>query len=210
MTEFKTEQEKFWSGKFGDDYVDRSDGEVLVAANTALFARAFASVKKISSLIEFGANIGLNLKAIRQLLPESELAAIEINRKAAERLRTCGGVEVYEGSILDFRSEKTWDMTLIKGVLIHTAPDALPAVYDKLYKYSRRYICIVEYYNPTPVELDYRGHAGKLFKRDFAGEMLDRFPDLRLLDYGFTYRRDNNFAFGDGTWFILEKTGNAK
>jgi spore coat polysaccharide biosynthesis protein SpsF len=210
MAEFKTEQEKFWRGEFGDEYVDRSDGKALVAGNLALFARAFAATAKISSLLEFGANIGLNLQAIRQLLPESELAAIEINHKAAERVRSYGDVEVHEGSILEFQAEKTWDMTLVKGVLIHIAPDALPLVYDKLYKYSRRYICLVEYYNPTPVEVDYRGHAGKLFKRDFAGEMLDRFPDLRLLDYGFAYRRDENFAFGDGTWFILEKMAKAK
>ena len=32
--------------------------------------------------------------------------------------------------------------------------------------------------------VEYRGHTGKLFKRDFAGEMIYRF-DLKLIDYGF-------------------------
>jgi len=40
---------------------------------------------------EFGANIGLNLMALRQLLPEADLSAIEINRKAVESLRRLGG-----------------------------------------------------------------------------------------------------------------------
>jgi len=46
-----------------------------------------------------------------------------------------------------------------------------------------------------------------LFKRDFAGEMLERFADLKLLDYGFVYRRDPNFPQDDITWFLLEKSG---
>jgi hypothetical protein len=45
-----------------------------------------------------------------------------------------------------------------------------------------------------------------LFKRDFAGEMLERYPDLELIDYGFVYKRDNNFPQDDITWFLLKKT----
>jgi hypothetical protein len=56
-----------------------------------------------------------------------------------------------------------------------------------------------------PVSVNYRGNTDRLFKRDFAGEMLDRFKDLRLLDYGFSYHRDNNFPQDDINWFLLEK-----
>ncbi|WP_293073175.1 pseudaminic acid biosynthesis-associated methylase [Moorena sp. SIO4A5] len=89
--------------------------------------------------------------------------------------------------------------------MIHINPDKLAQVYRLLYESSNRYICISEYYNPTPVELNYRGHQGKLFKRDFAGELMDQFDDLRLLDYGFVYHRDNQFPQDDTTWFLLEK-----
>ncbi|HND74014.1 MAG TPA: hypothetical protein PKW10_06205, partial [Saprospiraceae bacterium] len=68
------------------------------------------------------------------------------------------------------------------------------------------YILIAEYYNPSPVTLNYRGHSNRLFKRDFAGDMLDQYPDLRLIDYGFCYRRDNLFPQDDITWFMLEKS----
>jgi spore coat polysaccharide biosynthesis protein SpsF len=95
---------------------------------------------------------------------------------------------------------------LIKGVLIHIAPDQLAAVYEKLYQVSRRYILIAEYYNPTPVSIPYRGHADRLFKRDFAGEMLDRYPALELVDYGFVYHRDPLFPQDDMTWFLLQRT----
>ena len=74
-----------------------------------------------------------------------------------------------------------------------------------MYAASRRYICLIEYYNPTPVEVPYRGEREKLFKRDFAGELLDTYPDLRLCAYGFQYHRDSNFPMDDVNWFLLEK-----
>jgi spore coat polysaccharide biosynthesis protein SpsF len=72
-----------------------------------------------------------------------------------------------------------------------------------------RYICICEYYNPTPVEVTYRGYQEKLFKRDFVGEILDMYPDLELVDYGFVYHRDNNFPQDDITWFLIQKSTKA-
>ena len=63
---------------------------------------------------------------------------------------------------------------------------------------------ICEYYNPTPVTVPYRGASERLFKRDFAGELMDRF-DLALVDYGFVYHRDSHFPQDDLTWFLLEK-----
>jgi pseudaminic acid biosynthesis-associated methylase len=204
---YPTEQESFWAGEFGDDYITRNQGKHLVAANIALFANILSHAGAIRSIIEFGANVGLNLAALAQLLPEVELAAIEINRKAVESLQRLGLVTVYPQSILEFCPGRTWDLTLIKGVLIHMSPDMLPKVYELLYHSSERYICLVEYYNPTPVSVPYRGHRNKLFKRDFAGEMLDRFSDLRLVKYGFSYHRDKNFPQDDSTWFLLEKAG---
>ncbi len=60
---------------------------------------------------------------------------------------------------------------------------------------------VAEYYNPTPVAISYRGHNDRLFKRDFAGELLDLYPQLQLVDYGFVYRRDPSFPQDDLTWF---------
>jgi spore coat polysaccharide biosynthesis protein SpsF len=135
-----------------------------------------------------------------------ELGAIEINESAVKELREWGGTNrIHHGSILDFNPDRTWDIALIKGVLIHINPDFLPQVYELLFRSSSRYILIVEYYNPTPVDVVYRGHAGKLFKRDFAGELLDKFPSLRVVDYGFVWHRDPVFPQDDPTWFVLEK-----
>ena len=120
-------------------------------------------------------------------------------------LRELGWVNVHHNSILEFETTEQYDFVFIKGVLIHVNPEALPKVYDLMHTTSSKYICIAEYYNPTPVEINYRGHSDKLFKRDFAGEVLDRFPDLTLLDYGFAYHRDSHFPQDDITWFLMEK-----
>ncbi|MDY7003479.1 MAG: pseudaminic acid biosynthesis-associated methylase [Cyanobacteriota bacterium] len=209
MSDFKTEQDKFWVGEFGDEYTERNQGSLVLAGKTALFAKIMARTRPIQSLIELGANRGLNLQAIKQLLPKIKLAAVEINEVAVKYLQASLGdcIEVYHQSILDFMPKNKYDFTLISGVLIHINPDYLGKVYELLYSSSSHYICIAEYYNPKPVEVSYRGHEGKLFKRDFAGEMMDKFPDLQLVDYGFVYHRDYNFPQDDTTWFLLEKTG---
>lgn len=207
MTQYKTEQEKFWAGEFGDDYVDRNQGPDVVASNVAFFSRILRRTENVKSAIEFGANIGLNLLALRTLKPDIALSAIEINAKAVQSLEGIGNVTIHAQSILDYTPSADHDLALIKGVLIHIDPSHLPNVYRKLHQATRRYLCIAEYYNPTPVEVSYRGNRDKLFKRDFAGEMLDAFPDLRLVDYGFVYRRDPNFPQDDTTWFLLEKAG---
>ena len=116
-----------------------------------------------------------------------------------------GGAEAISGSILDLQLDKTFDLTFTKGVLIHINPDKLQEVYNTLYSHSNRYILVAEYYNPTPVSIEYHGEKDKLFKRDFAGELLDRYTDLRLVDYGFLYKRDVNFPQDDISWFLMEK-----
>lgn len=197
-------QERFWAGEFGDAYTRRNRGEGLLASKTAFLARALSRCTPIHSAIELGANIGLNLEALLRLLPDVELAAVEINETAAAQLRRLP-VEVQQRSILDSRPDKTFDLAIAFGLLIHLAPETLPQAYDALHAASARYILLAEYYSPTPVEVTYRGHSGRLFKRDFAGEMLDRHDDLLLLDYGFAYHRDANFAMDDVNWFLLEK-----
>lgn len=117
-----------------------------------------------------------------------------------------GEVNIYTQSILDFQVDFQRNFVLIKGVLIHINPEYLNQVYDLLYQTSNKYICICEYYNPTPVEVSYRGHQGKLFKRDFAGEIMDKFNDLELIDYGFVYHRDYQFPQDDMNWFLLKKS----
>lgn len=201
-----TEQESFWKGEFGNEYTDRNKGAHWLAANMAFFSHSLAKTDRLSSVLELGANTGLNLAALNTLLPQTQLSAVEINEKAAKQLQqSLPAVDVNLSSILDFKTSKRWDLVFTKGVLIHINPEKLDTVYELMYQASSRYILIAEYYNPSPVGISYRGHSDKLFKRDFAGEMLDKYPNLQLLDYGFSYHRDTKFPQDDLNWFLLEK-----
>jgi pseudaminic acid biosynthesis-associated methylase len=205
--DYPTEQEAFWAGEFGDAYVERNSDARRVAYRAALLARILARTRGVARILELGANIGRNLLALRLLLPEATFGAVEINDKAADSLARIPNTRVFRGSMLDFEPEALgrYELTLTSGVLIHVNPDRLPDAYRRLHECSTRYVLLIEYYNPVPVEVSYRGHARRLFKRDFAGEMLDRYRDLELMDYGFQYHRDPNFPADDCTWFLMQK-----
>jgi pseudaminic acid biosynthesis-associated methylase len=206
-------QETFWQGRFGDDYVARNLPEAYLASNVALFSRIFQNKVPPSHLLEWGANVGQNLHAIQLLHPHARLSACEINPTAIATLKAnLPHVTLYAQS---FREPMPLvsplpDWLLCKLVLIHQPPEVLPTLYAQLLAQSQRYICIAEYYNPTPVEVCYRGHDEKLFKRDFAGELLTYAnthtnTPLKLIDYGFVYHGDSTFPQDDITWFVLEK-----
>jgi spore coat polysaccharide biosynthesis protein SpsF len=203
---YTTEQEAFWAGAFGAGYIERNRDPRQLAGNLAFFAEILKPLPEIRSVLEIGANIGLNLRALSLLLPGARLSAVEINDQAVAALREWGGVhEIHHESILDWEPAQPVDFVLSKTVLIHLCPDHLATVYRKLHASSSRFICIAEYFSRNPVEVEYRGHQGKLFKRDFAGEMLDRFPDLVLHSTGFASLRSVNFPQDDVTWHLLEK-----
>jgi pseudaminic acid biosynthesis-associated methylase len=199
-----SEQEKFWKGNFGDEYIGR-DKLDSVASNTSFFSEIIGKTNNIRSILELGCNIGNNLKAIKNIIPEAELHGVEINSKAVEVLKKEGNFDVIESSIQDYSTNKTFDLVFTKTVLIHINPEDLKPVYKKIYDYSNKYIVIAEYYNPNPVSVTYRGNEEKLFKRDFAGDFMKMFPDVSLIDYGFKYHKDNVFPQDDITWFLLCK-----
>lgn len=201
---FKTEQESFWAGTFGKDYIKRNDSEQLLFSKVALWARMLRSAHGVGSIREFGCNIGLNLLALKRLRPDLALSGIEINKAAADEAAALAVAEIRNGTILDPVGDSPVDLTFTSGVLIHINPEFLEAVYDNLVRNSRRYVLVAEYYNPVPTSVPYRGHADRLFKRDFAGDLIDGYG-LKLLDYGFVYKRDRWCPQDDVTWFLMEK-----
>tara|TARA_B100000963_G_C22559728_1_gene640759 strand:- start:347 stop:964 length:618 start_codon:yes stop_codon:yes gene_type:complete len=203
---FTTEQEKFWSSDFGNSYLERNKVKELLPNKINLFKEILKSIEDIKSVIEYGPNTGVNLLALKSILSVVELNAVEINSKAVsvlKKLDICN--KVIEDSMINFKNEKKYDLSFTSGVLIHINPDFLKKAYETLYNSSKKYILIIEYYNPTPVTIKYRGNIEKLYKRDFAGDIMKLFSDVKLLDYGFRYKKDNKFPLDDVTWFLLKK-----
>lgn len=203
---YQTEQEAFWAGSFGAEYRERSQvNERQLATSALIWGDALRAMQYTpKSGLELGCNIGRNLQALHFLAPSMELDGVEINEDSAQAARSLQLGNVYAKSILDFTPTRQYEMVFTRGVLIHLNPEVLPQVYATMYAASSRYICLLEYYNPSPVTVPYRNNQERLFKRDFAGELMDMYPDLKLLWYKFYYHRDV-FGIDDGTFFVLEK-----
>ena len=198
-------QQKFWAGEFGNSYISRNRSDEFLASNLHLFSKIFSKLSYApKSFVEFGANIGMNAKALKLLFPESVYCGVEVNEEAHRQLTELADIAIHS-SIETCELQETYEVSFTKGVLIHINPNNLKLAYEKLYNSSSRYILIAEYYNPTPVEIPYRGFADRLFKRDFASELLSIYADLNVIDYGFAFHR-GAFAQDDITWFLLEKS----
>ena len=136
---YATAQEELWVGSFGDDYVDRNDSGALLAPKLVLLTRILARTHGVRSILEFGANIGLNLIAVKSVLPGAELKAVEINEKAFRKLRRIQGVDAQLGSILSYGGDAVAILHSERS-LIHISPDEIQRAYETLYRAARRYV----------------------------------------------------------------------
>ena len=203
---FQTKQEFFWKGKFGDQYFKRNKSKDLLISYQKFFNKALNKANKINSIIEFGPNIGMNLVVLKKILKPKKITAVEINKINCIKLKKITNVEVINNSILNFVSKELYDLVVLRGLLIHINPKKLNQAYRAIYNSCKKdkYILFAEYYNPYPIKIDYRGNKNVLFKRDFAGEFMNKFKKTKLVDYGFVYHRDK-YPLDDITWFLLQK-----
>ncbi len=198
-------QEKFWKGKFGKTYSFRSTSVKREKDSVVFFKKIFNKNFKIKSILELGSNTGNNLIALNKLYKNANLNAVEINNHACKIMKKrLKKIKVYNASIKTFNLKQKFDLVLVKGVLIHLNPKELKNTYKKIFQFSKKYILIAEYFSPNPTTLLYRRHRNKLFKRDFAGEFLDKFPKTKLLNYGFVYNRDKH-PQDNINWFLIKK-----
>ncbi len=208
-TSSETEQVRFWRGEFGDGYTDRNaNTREQIEARVALWARITGRLDGAPprSILEVGANIGNNLRALRQLT-SAEFFAVEPNEKARQILIDDGVVgekNLRSGfaAAIDL-PDAAVDLAFTSGVLIHIHPDDLPASCAEIHRVTRRYIVCIEYFADKPEELTYRGHDERLFKRDFGAMWLDEHPDLQVVDYGFVWKRVT--GLDNMTWWLFEK-----
>lgn len=192
---------EYW--KDNDKYHERQGEKGSVVSNIVLFDSILTHLDGVDSLVEFGAGEGKNLDAIGQINQGIMTTGVEVNPDAAVKI-PCDVLLISDMFDLQITESLKSDLVLTKGLLIHIPPDKIKRAYDILYQASKRYILIAEYYNPTLMGVSYQGRADLLWKRDFAGEMMDKYPDLELVDYGFVYHRDR-YPQDDITWFLMEK-----
>jgi len=190
-----TKQLGKWVGNFGNDYIGRNScTNELVQKRTIAFAQMMRPlISSIpSSILEVGANIGHNIKAL-QRISNAKLHALEPNPKAREIL--LNELVLPEEKIYDGSAEKlpfpdtSMDMVFTCTVLIHIPGQTFEDACREIYRVSEKTILIIEYFSPAEEIIRYHGEDNMLFKRDYGSIFMDLFPDLELLDYGFFWKR---------------------
>ncbi len=200
------DQQQFWEGSFGIEYIDRNASSQLLASNVVFFSKIFSESQiHPKSILELGANIGLNLRALKSIFPTSKFTGVEVNKKAFEQLKLIAD-EAYQAPIEDFSPEETFELVFTKGVLIHISPSSIQQVYESMSRLSKRYVLFAEYFSRETTNIPYRGHTDVLFKRDFLAEFMRANKDTHweLRHYGFVSRNDT-FPQDDLNWYLLEK-----
>ena len=201
-------QINFWTGDTGNQYIKRNQTNSENKKNRLNFWKNIFNRVELTDnakIFEVGANIGLNLNAI-QSIGNFDMYAIEPNRNACQ--------EIIKNKILDQEhllqnvaneigfSDNKFDMVFTCGVLIHIHPENLLDAMKEICRVSKKYIVCAEYFSDKDEEINYHGQDGLLFKKDFGSFYLDNFPNLKLIDYGFSWKKVT--GMDNLTWWIFE------
>jgi pseudaminic acid biosynthesis-associated methylase len=203
---FNSNQEQFWAETYADEYIKRNsqfDHPLGAKAWRTMLSKAI----NINNYLECGCNIGRNITQLGIAYPHMVPSIIEISEPAYQFVTQQHQFhQAFNGAILDSRFvDCGFDLVFTMGVLIHINPEQLLDHMLKMYQYSKRYILMGEYFNRTPVSIEYRGEQDKLFKRDFGKLYIENF-DVKLVDYGFLWGHLYDKAgFDDITWWLFEK-----
>lgn len=156
----------FWRGEFGDCYTRRNrvDWRARIP-----FWSYILNKTQARSVFEFGCNAGWNLSAIQRVDALTGVYGIDANLRAIVQARMAGLSEaVRSDNLALWGGAASCDLTFTAGVLIHIPPADLQQTMRRLVDLSSDWVLAVEYYDEVGVEVEYRGHAGRLWKRPYG------------------------------------------
>ncbi len=201
-----------WTGEFGDAYQERNASNWQSVKNRArLFETIFETMEKEckafpASIIDVGGGAGDNLRAIDMIYARSKtpvkLMSCDPNETARKAMRDIATAVPGDLSALPYNDESA-DMVFTSGVLVHVPPEDLLPAMKEICRVTKRWILSIEYFNPTPQEVVYRGSGGMLWRRDFGEAWLDLYPNLKIVGTGFAWKRTS--GLDNVTWFLFEK-----
>jgi pseudaminic acid biosynthesis-associated methylase len=184
------EQQQFWAGEFGDEYVRRN--QVDWRARIPFWSRVI-EITGARSAHEVGCNCGWNLSAIQRVDPHINQSGNDVNWTAIAQAQSAGLLALHGENAIS-----NAELVFTAGVLIHVAPADLKPLMQKIVDASYRYVLAVEYESEQEEEVEYRGHTGKLWRRPF-GKL---YEDLGLKLVG---EIKNAPGFDNCTAWLLEK-----
>jgi pseudaminic acid biosynthesis-associated methylase len=188
----KNEQEKFWQGAFGNNYIQRNKFQKINDFNNFYISRygqtrnkinlkALKGVNRKKAVLEVGCNIGNQLIALDNI-GFKNLYGIDINKKSLLEAKKNTNINFLEASGFDIPfKDNFFNLVFTNNVLIHIQPNNLNKIFDELYRVSGKFIMGFEYYNKNITNIKYRNYSNKLWKGDYCNLLLKRFPNLKLV-----------------------------
>ena len=202
-----TPQEDFWKNEITESYAQNNssfDKQLGLSA----WDRVLSKIDKsnVTSYLDCGSNIGRNIAFLKEVLPSASANIVELAKGPYDKCLNDFQInDSFLGPIKDTKFDIKFDLVFTNGVLIHVNPDDLLESMSRMYEMSSRYILIGEYFNRTPVMIEYRGEYDRLFKRDFGKLFVENF-DCNVVDYGFLWGYEFDAAgFDDITYWLFEK-----
>ncbi len=210
----KTEQIEQWSGEFGKQYTDRNcmtleEMENLWIGNYG-FTRShmneifLRSIPLDVKILEVGSNIGNQLLCL-QKAGFTNLYGVELQAYAVEIAKSrTKNINIIRGSAFDIPyKDGYFDIVFTSGLLIHIAPQDINAVFDEIYRCSKRFIWGAEYYCDQYINVPYREQNALMWKGDFSRMYRERFRNLQLVREEFMKYLTNDNV--DAMYFLEKK-----
>lgn len=202
-------QESFWKNQIESEYaLDNSKFDLDLGCRAWQSMLKSIDLNSITTFLDCGSNVGRNVGFLNKVIPDASANIIELASKPFASCTSSFKIEKsFLGAIKDASFDARFDLVFSCGVLIHVNPDDLLRSMERMYDLSDRYILIAEYFNRTPISIDYRGSSDKLFKLDFGKLFLENFKCITV-DYGFLWGFEYEPAgFDDVTFWLFEKSG---
>lgn len=198
-----------WTGTAGDAYTARNplaERDQLEQLDELWRQIIAATEEWQGSILEVGANIGRNLRALRRFHP-AKLYAIEPNCTARATLDDAGilAAPAWPHALPNLWLQEQYDLVFTSGVLIHIPPEQLAESCRAIVQASRRWIVAIEYFSAEPRMIPYRGEDNRLWARDFGKFYLEACPELEPIAAGFAWK--GLTGLDDLTWWVLRKHG---
>ena len=207
-----------WAGEFGLSYQTRNASSWPSIKNRArLFGDIFMAMENANkanpspkpfpeSIIEVGGGAGDNLRAIDMIYERSrapvKLMSCDPHEGARKAMADVATAIPGDLSALPF-GDGSADLVFTSGVLIHVPPDKLERALEEIHRVSKRWVLSIEYYNNVPEEIPYRGESGMLWRRDWGEAWMSKVPDLKMIGYGFCWKRVT--GLDNVHWFLFSK-----
>lgn len=189
----------FWKSDFGNEYIKRNryDWRKRIPFWDRIVAKY-----GFRSAYEVGCNVGYNLSAIKHSIHgyNVQLRGDDVNQLALIQANSAG-LSVYLSDQNPI-GDSHYELVYTSGVLIHIAPKDLKAFMQRIVDASCDYVLAIEYEDETEVEVEYRGHAGKLWRRPYG--KLYQEMGLELVETG-KLGEEDGFDKNGITYWLLRK-----